>query len=369
MPSPAVRDYRLIDADTHVNEPGDLWTSRVPSKFRDRAPRIERFEQGDAWVLEGVADPINFGLNATAGMDPEQMQGWVRFEDIRAGGYDPKVRLEEMDKDRVDAAVLYPTPRLSHAVIANEDPEFHLACVQAYNDWLAEYCSQDPDRLGAIMLLPNRGVDMAVAELERVREFEVTKGALVGCWPHGDLELSDEDDAVWKTAAAADLPVHIHVSLVNEMPAAHKSKIVGDVRWYDAPKRILQLLWSGVFDRVPELKVVMAELDMGWVPYFKEQVDDRFQRLGTGAGVSLDALPSEYIEQHFWWTYIIDSYGLRNRHDVGVDRIMWSTDYPHVASDYPYSWRRISADFSGIDRAERNQILCENAQQLYRFGA
>ena len=111
--------YRLISADSHVNEPPDLWTSRVPAEYRDRAPRVERFEQGDAWVLEGVTDPITFGMNACAGMAPEEMRGWMRFEDIRHGGYDPAARLEELDRDGVDAEVLYPTPRLSHAIVAN----------------------------------------------------------------------------------------------------------------------------------------------------------------------------------------------------------------------------------------------------------
>jgi len=82
----------------------------VPAKFKDRVPRIERFEQGDAWVIEGVTDPINFGMNAAAGLDPEQQKGWVRFEDIRRGGYDPNARLQEMAKDGVDAEILYPTP-------------------------------------------------------------------------------------------------------------------------------------------------------------------------------------------------------------------------------------------------------------------
>src|SRR6188472_1187105 len=96
------RPYRLISADSHVNEPPNLWLDRVATKFRDRAPRVEHLAEGDAWILEGVEDPVNFGWNACAGLEPEQMEGWVRFEDIRAGGYDPAARIVEMDRDRVD---------------------------------------------------------------------------------------------------------------------------------------------------------------------------------------------------------------------------------------------------------------------------
>ena len=85
--------YRLISGDSHVNEPGDLWTARVPSAWRDRAPRIQRFDEGDAWVIEGVKEPINFGMNACAGLEPEEMKGWSLFEDMRHGGWDPKARL------------------------------------------------------------------------------------------------------------------------------------------------------------------------------------------------------------------------------------------------------------------------------------
>ncbi len=121
------RTYRLISGDSHVNEPGDLWTARVPAQFRDRAPRIDRFEQGDAWVIEGVRDPINFGMNACAGLEPSEMHAWSRFEDMRHGGYDPTARVAEMDQDGVDAEVLYPTPRLAQGIVAAKEVDFHLA--------------------------------------------------------------------------------------------------------------------------------------------------------------------------------------------------------------------------------------------------
>src|SRR5262249_47817348 len=104
----------------------------------------ERFDQGDAWVIEGVADPINFGMNACAGLRPEEMRGWSRFEDMRAGGYDPAARIAEMDADRVDAEVLYPTPRLAQGIAANRDAALHVALVRAYNDWLSDYVAHAP---------------------------------------------------------------------------------------------------------------------------------------------------------------------------------------------------------------------------------
>jgi uncharacterized protein len=366
--------YRLIDADTHINEPPDLWTKRVPAKFKDRAPHMERFEQGDAWVLEGVKDPINFGSNASAGIPLADRSAWVRWEDIRAGGYDPKARLLEMDADLVDAAVIYPTPRISHLVIANPDPEFHLAMVQAYNDWLSEYCEHDPSRLGGIMLVPNRGVADAVREIQRVADRPGIVGCLIGCYPHGDLNLAEEDDPVWQEIAGRGMPLHIHVALVNEYPrdiyasgAITEGLVMGYLRFRDVPGRMLQFLEGGVFNRFPDLKIVLAEVDAGWVPYVKEQVDNRVLRREYGAAMRKKRLPSSVIEEHFYYTYITDHFALRNRHAIGVERLMWSTDFPHGGSDWPFSVRTIHADFADVPGRERDLILAGNAQRLYHF--
>ena len=158
------RRYRLISSDSHVNEPPNLWVDRVPAALKARAPRMESFDDGDAWMIEGVKDPINFGMNACAGLAPEDMKGWARFDEIRKGGWDPASRIAEMDEDGVDAEVLYPTPRLSAAIVANRDVDYHLAMVRAYNDWISEFVEYAPDRFGGLALLPNRGAEAAVAE-------------------------------------------------------------------------------------------------------------------------------------------------------------------------------------------------------------
>lgn len=368
MPEAGDRRYRLVSADSHVNEPPDLWLDRVPAALRDRAPRIERFPEGDAWVLEGVADPITFGMNACAGLDPTEMRGWTRFESLRRGGYDPSARLDEMDTDGVDAEVLYPTPRLSQAIVANPDVDLHVACVRAYNDWLSDYVAYAPHRFGGLALLPNVGVEHAVAELDRVLDRPAIRGVLIGCYPNGTLSPAPEDDKVWARVADAGIPVSIHVSLTKTMPSAHRSKLPGYGRFYDAPERMIELVFSGVFDRFPSLEFVMAEVDVGWVPYVKEQIDNNFRRLEPVSRFGLEASPSEYVERHFHFTYMTDTFGLDNRHRVGVDRILWSSDYPHISADWPHSWRTIQASFSGIPRAERELILAGNACRLYGFG-
>ena len=362
------RTYHLISADSHVNEPGDLWTSRVPAAWRDRAPRMEAFDEGDAWVIEGVKDPINFGMNACAGLEPEQMKGWMRFEEMRKGGWDPATRLVEMDRDRVDAEVLYPTPRLSNAIVAHRDADYHHTMVRAYNDWISEYVAHAPERFGGLAILPNRGVEEAAAEIERVMDRPGMRGVVMGCYPNGSLSIEAEDDKVWARLAERGIPLGIHVSLTQSMPAAHRAKLPGYGRFFDAPNRMIELVFAGVFDRHPGLYVVFAEVDFGWVPYVKEQIDNNYQRLDPVSRFGLAHAPSEYIERHFHFGYITDTFGLRNVNYVGAERVLWSSDYPHISADYPYSWRTIQSSMSGLEPADRRLILHGNAERLYGFG-
>jgi predicted TIM-barrel fold metal-dependent hydrolase len=362
------RRYQLVSGDSHVNEPPDLWTARVPAKFRERAPRMQRFAEGDAWIIEGAPDPINFGMNAVAGLPPEQISSWKFFEDIRPGGYDPVARANEMDQDGVDAEVLYPTPRLGQGVAATKDPELHLALVRAYNDWLSEYCEQKPERFAGQMLIPNRGVDAAVGEIKRVAGRPGMWGALLSFWPHGSASVEREDDLVWEALLDRGWPLSIHVSLNDTMPQAHRANPPGYGRFLQTPGIIVDLIFAGVFDRYPDLQVVMAEVDCGWVPYFKQQVDNNFMRMSAHSSFDVQQLPSRYVERQVHFTYITDPYGLENRHHVGVERILWSSDYPHQSADWPHSWKTIQATFSGVPAHERDLILAGNACRLYGFG-
>ena len=161
--------------------------------------------------------------------------------------------------------------------------------VRAYNDWLAEYAGHEPARLGGIALVPNRGVDDAVAEIRRVAALPGIVGLLLGNYPHGDPDLAPEDDAVWEAVVESGMAAHVHVKLIDEMPEdiyapgrITQGRAAGDLRFLQAPAIMVQLLNGGVFERFPELHVVFAEVDAGWVPYVEEQLDNRFRRRAVG---------------------------------------------------------------------------------------
>ena len=363
------REYKLISADGHLNEPGDLWTSRVPAKFKDAVPRIERFPEGDAFVMEGAA-PRPFGWGACAGRAPHEMHEWMRFEDLNPGSYDPKARIEEMDADGVDAEVLFPSGVVGY-VTGTKDPDLHHAMVRAYNDFLSEFCSYAPDRLGGAALLPNRGVKECLEELERLQDMPGFVTWQLKCYPHGDTTIADEDDALWEAVEASGKPLTIHIGLSQAMPGPIPArKLPGTGHFYDAPGRMLEFIFSGVLDRFPGLTIVLAEVDCGWIPYFAEQADDNYLRHAQSSlkDVKLNKLPSEYIREHFPAAFITDHYAIDNRHRIGVEKMLWSNDYPHITSDWPYSWKTINATFAGVPPEERHAILAGNSQRIFGFG-
>jgi uncharacterized protein len=366
----AAREYRLISADGHLNGPGDIWTKRVSKKYVDRVPRVERVAQGDAWVCEGF-EPRGFGWEACAGRGPDQQGEWCRYEDIHPGGYDPKARVAELDTDGVDAELLFPMGFASGYVRAHKDPDLHLEMVRAYNDFLSEFCSYAPDRFVGAAMIPSRGVDQALAEIERCRELPGLGAWLLTCYPHGDTVMNDDDEPVWALIEETGKPITIHIALTDQLPS---TKIVarglpGTGHFYDAPRRMLEWVFSGVLDR-HDLKIILAEVDCGWMPYFAEQADDNYLRHAQSdlRDVKLRLMPSEYMAQYFFPTFITDHYAIANRHRIGVQRMMWSNDYPHITSDWPYSWKTIHAAFAGVPADEAHAILAGNAQRLLGLG-
>lgn len=364
---PSRRPYRLVSADQHINEPPDLWTSRVARKYKSRVPQMKSFAEGDAWIIEGIKDPISFGINACAGLHPSEAKAWLPWNRVRKGGYIGKERLAEMDLDGVDAAIMFPTPRLAEGIIHNQDKAFQRELVRAYNDWIAEFVSYAPDRMFGMIWLPATGVKDAIAEFERCIEMPGMVGPMINCYPNGTSILSKDDDPLWRLLEQADIPLTIHVSLTDSVPGRITEKLPGSTRNRDAERRMLEMLWDGLLDRFPGFKVAFAEVDAGWVPFFKEQIDNRYHRFSQATNLGLSMPPSEYFDRHFHFAFITDAYAIRNREAVGLHNLMWSDDFPHIGGDWPYTQRSLSQFFADVPREHRELILAGNAARLYHL--
>lgn len=365
---------KLISADSHVVEPPDLWTARMPAKYADRAPHQVRTANGDAWAFPGTA-PFPFGLVQCGGLPPEDYRLWVRWEEVRKETYQPAARLISQDHSGVRAEVLYPSPRIAIAIyMIDSDAGYHLACVGAYNDWLSEHCAPAPDRLIGLAMVPGVGLDFAMKEAERALKLPGIGGLLLNRYPAGGLRLAPQDDPFFQWCAGNRIPVHIHVGLAGSEsgmpPQANEfaGAFTGVYRFYDPPIRMSEMIYTGLLDRFPDLAIVWAEVDVGWVGYLMEQLDDRIVRQNPAERKKLEHSPSHYFRQNFYYTVVKDAYGIRNRDAVGADRIMWSSDFPHATCDFPDFAAAIRKDFRDVPDDELHLMLAGNAARLYGLG-
>jgi predicted TIM-barrel fold metal-dependent hydrolase len=369
-----MREYRLIDADCHVVEPPHIWETWLPKKYQERAPKLVKDEDGgDAWQLQEGAPLMYIGLVATPGMAYEDIK-WTgyTYETVRKGCWDGKARLEDMDVDGVDAEFIYPSQRTMFYFMGNEDRDFHRAGIQAYNDYMhEEFCAADPERLFSLVQMPNLGVDECIAEMQRCKQ-KGARGVIISAWPSGEDDLSREDERFFAAAAEASMPVSIHINIQRKRAAAGGSPrgvaAIGQMALSGAlafPPILCELIMSGTFDRVPELKIVGVETQIGWIPSCLEHLDDFYWRNRTHTGVAIEHLPSHYFHENFLCTFIQDRFGIANRHAVGIENMAWSTDYPHHGCDWPYS-RKVAGEMLGdVSQLERYLICAGNMVNLY----
>jgi predicted TIM-barrel fold metal-dependent hydrolase len=291
---------------------------------------------------------------------------------VRPEAWQPAPRLRAIDEAACDAEVMYPSPRIQNAIAENEtDAAFQIACVRAYNDWLSEFCASSPRRFAGVAMLPSVGVAAALDELERALSLPAMRGVLLSRFPHGGTSFSEEDEPFWARCAERGVPVSVHVGLSGSpsgTPAlghTFTNAFTGAFRFYDSPVRLAELVYRRVFDRHPRLQLVFAEVDVGWLPYLKEQLDDRYSRQNPADKLKLELEPSAYLERNVSYTLVKDRYGVRNRHAIGVSQILWSSDFPHASCDHPDYAGAIAGDFAGVPADERHAMLAGNAERLY----
>jgi predicted TIM-barrel fold metal-dependent hydrolase len=378
-----MREYNLVSADSHLEAPPE-WAARVPVEYRDAAPRIVKLENGgDAWDLRDGKEPKPLGLQVVAGQQyREFVQSGRRFDEDMPGTRSPEGRIGEMDQDGVDAEVIFCTV-VATALKATADPKATVALVRAYNDWLSEYCSHAPDRLLGIGLIPMTGVGDAVAELERIAQMPGVRGAHMLTFPTGGEVLLDDDDPFWAAAEATDMALVAHHNFGGQSAVASHplpglkeraldidgGRDFGFFAWLltcDLPiptlpiVTILQLMISGTLDRHPNLRFHFAETGIGWLPYWLEQMEDRYDRHRFWAELDLERRPAQYVRDQFTFSFQEDHAGVALRHSIGIDNICWASDFPHSVSDWPWSREVVARLMKDVPEEERRRIQALN---------
>jgi len=383
------RHYRYISADGHFESPPEQWIHRVPKQYRERAPRRIKLANGrDALLIEGR--PLVYGgTSLYGGRAPEDFDPTVLDFDSTPGCGSAEQRLREQDIDGIDAEVLFALDVRNSAI---RDKAAFIGIIQGFNDYLAEeYCAVDRDRLIGVAVLPNIGADEDIAEMERCKRMGL-KAVWLSTFPSGQGFPSVEDDRFWAAALDFDMPVIVHTSFPtkvgsretrlfkyprepqgeNRPPTDFVQRFARQGPHHSGSVEASQLVISGVFDRFPRLQIYWAENNVGWLPYFYEQIDHEYSinRFWAERYLGLPRLkhrPSEYLKEHAYWGFFEDHVGVKLRHEIGVDRMMWSTDFPHVVTRWPHSLEMMDSQMKDVPEEERHKMAAGNAVKFFRL--
>ena len=369
----------MISSDSHIVEPPDLWTERMDAAYRERAPRVVQEEDGDFWHIDGRKSMSFLGVQTGDRFekDATELTTVARFDDVREAAYDPARYVTEIRGDGIVGSVIYP----SEALLAYSIPDTDLcsATMRAYNDFIAEFCSADPARLKGIGLVNVDDPSEAVTEMKRIRDIGLS-GMMITVLPPADRAYDHpmyED--VWSAAVDLDLPISMHVATGRSLLSASTSQTsvqqgVTEAAFYlqdhFVRKSIGEMIFSGVFMRHPDLRVGSIEHEVCWAPFFLFQADyvytDRPVR-GDWLRFPDGTLPSDYFKRNVFMSFQEDRVGMRVRDVVGVEGLMWGSDYPHTESTFPRSREITGEILADVPAKEQAMILRDNAARLYRF--
>jgi predicted TIM-barrel fold metal-dependent hydrolase len=366
--------YKFFSVDDHIIEPPDVWTSRVPARFRGRAPHVVEEDGREYWQYEDTRS-MQMGLNAVAGKPRDQ---WnmepARYSDMILGCYNPTQRARDMLSDGIVASVCFPTlPRFGGALFATfGDKELADVCVQGYNDFLFDdWCAAAPEMFVPMPIVQVWDPERAAAEIRRTAE----KGARAICMPEECSLLglpsyySDFWDPIWRALTEVDIPVCMHIGssgMPVYRPEGAPFSFSIALSFVGAAIHSVGLMMSPVPRKFPTIKIVISEGGIGWVPAALERADRHYDRQRLWAGGD-DLLPSEIASRNFYWCMIEEPWGLSARDVIGVERIMWECDYPHTDSTWPNSQSTAGDILDTIPRGEADLIAFRNAERLFQW--
>ena len=385
----------LIDVDAHVIEPPDLWSSRLPKKYQDVGPRVELLPAGVPklvgtgyveepgtdgplvawWRYEDKSVSVKRTV-AAAGYDADEVElKSVSYDDMRPGCWQAEARVEDMLLNGVDAQLCFPNfPRFcGQQFMWGADRELALLCVQAYNDWMVEeWCGQSSGRLIPLCLIPLWDVDLAIAEVRRNADRGVRAVAFSEIPAYLGLPslYSGEWEPFFAACAETKTVVTMHIGSGTTTPQTSSdapSAVPATIIFGNSVASMTDFLFSGVLHRHPELKLMYAEAQIGWIPYVLSRADDVWE---THRGWSDSQLfcpepPSVYYYRQISSCFFKDPVGIDLIDQVGLDNILFETDYPHQDSTWPHSKRAAAEQFGHLDQNSINQIARGNAIRLF----
>ncbi len=389
-------EYHYISGDSHLEVDTAQWASWVQAEYRERTPQLVHLEAGDGWYIDGKLARMGTAADVYGGKGRENYVPSGTVYEGTPGTGPATQRLQEQDQDGIDAEVLFPAqqagPRLWRMI---PEDDAYRAVVRGYNDWLAgEYCATDPKRLIGVGILPMvEDVDAHIDEMTHCKEIGLKTVVLLD-FPSGKTYPSAEDDRFWAAALDMEMPMTVHVDVdrskkgpMLEYPSADpadRDRLEGNGRSFAeqvarfGPSRgsgslaAAQWVLSGLFDRFPTLRILFAENQIGWIPFFHQGADVRYERNRHWAQrllgfEPLSRPPSEYFLEHCLWGFQYDRVGVQMRDLLNVNHLLWGSDFPHQESDWPHSLDILDRAFEGAPEEVRHQMTCGNAIEFFKL--
>lgn len=372
--------HGFISADDHVQEHPEVWTKRMSkAKWGDRIPHVERQADGsERWLIDGKKADLRGVALAGAAM-PDRAREPQRWADVPKVAYMPKERLAAMDVDGVDYSVLYPTVagRAGEAFSTLTDTDLELACCEAYNDWLIEEWASVSPRFIPQCIIPMAPTDAAAKEIRRA----VAKGHRGVVMPSVPMmirkvpHINEADyDPIWAACEELNVPVCFHSGATREIQfppyEAFSTELAAALEAITRPVSsvliVANFLYSRILHRYPKLKVIFSETSLAWGAYELELADHQFerQRINTEG---YDLKPSDLFKRNCHLVGWFDSTGIKTRQHLGLNTILWSTNFPQSTSTWPESHKSIERCFEGVPANERRQMLVDNTAKLYNL--
>jgi predicted TIM-barrel fold metal-dependent hydrolase len=389
--SETMADIKVIDVDTHLSEPEDLWTKRAPAKFKDRVPQVGMVNGQVSWVIDGHAIGLGASASSIFHKDGRKSDGlefttW-RNSEVLPASYDARERVKLMDEAHIWAQIVYPNvigfggQNTSHV-----DPELRLVSTQIYNDAMVELQEESGGRLCPMALLPWWDVEAAVAETRRAHA-DGLKGININSDPHRHKgqdgnqlpDLSGEYwNPLWEVCEELDMPINFHIGASEQsmdwignagwpsLSRNHRSGLAGSMMFIDNGRVVGNIIYSGMLDRFPKLKFVSVESGIGWIPFILESIDYQFQSLITKS--NLLHKPSEYFRKNFYACFWFEKRDLSHIiEQVGVDNCMFETDFPHVVCLHPAPLDYMEDGLAKLDVEDRRKVMSTNAARVYKI--
>jgi predicted TIM-barrel fold metal-dependent hydrolase len=387
----------VISVDDHVVEPPTVWTDRLPVAMRDRGPHVVQdtcemrtdprtgittYHKGgdgprtDWWVFEDALRPLPQVI-ACAGFPPEEFTlAPIPFSDMRPGCYDRDARIADMDINRTERSLCFPTfPRFAGQMFMEaKDLELGLLGVRAYNDWMMdEWCDPSGGRLIPLCLIPLWDADLAAAEIRR----NATRGCRAVAFTElpsflGLPSIHDRDgfwDPFFDACNETGTTIHMHIGSGSKMPKTSDDAPSGvgvAVTSINAYMSMADWLLSGVLARFPNIKIAFSESQIGWMPFLIDRCDRVFRQSTGWADISpaVTELPSSYVPGRVYGCFFDDMVGIDARHEIGVGQIVFETDYPHQDSTWPNTTKVVAEIAERVSSDELERIMRTNAIEL-----